>query len=232
MLLAPEERQGSALPRPDLLVAAGKHRDGPVAAPMSRSMQSTSMTWTMGSTRSCSAWGPGDPGMRQGSQVRYHDGPGQVLGSIVVRCAPRNALARSGYGQASSAVRSGRSHRPSRPGTFDMVPRAGDPPFVNGTVARTPAEPVLGGDSRPQTRRGLERIEEVLAAGGEARRRDRARRARHAHRDRGRSGGRVTRLPTRGSRLRGLIPGGAADALPGWPASGSPTVWNRRRVTD
>jgi enamine deaminase RidA (YjgF/YER057c/UK114 family) len=49
---------------------------------------------------------------------------------------------------------------------FDMVRRAGDLLFVNGMVGRTPEGPVVEGGIRPQTRRCLERIEEVLAGEG------------------------------------------------------------------
>jgi enamine deaminase RidA (YjgF/YER057c/UK114 family) len=50
-----------------------------------------------------------------------------------------------------------------------MVRRAGGLLFVIGMVGRTPEGPVIEGGIRPQTRRSLERIDEVLREQGRSR---------------------------------------------------------------
>ena len=52
---------------------------------------------------------------------------------------------------------------------FDRVRTAAGLHFVIGMVGRTPDGPVIDGGIRPQTRRSLERIEEVLAEVGATR---------------------------------------------------------------
>jgi 2-iminobutanoate/2-iminopropanoate deaminase len=52
---------------------------------------------------------------------------------------------------------------------FDMIRTAGGLHFVIGMVGRTPEGPVIEGGIRAQTRRSLERIEEVLATVGKSR---------------------------------------------------------------
>lgn len=52
---------------------------------------------------------------------------------------------------------------------FQQVSRGGGLLFVIGMVGRSPDGPPVKGGVRPQTRRALERIEEVLAAEGRTR---------------------------------------------------------------
>lgn len=52
---------------------------------------------------------------------------------------------------------------------FDRVRTAAGLHFVIGMVGRTPEGPVIEGGIRPQTRRSLERIDEVLAEVGATR---------------------------------------------------------------
>lgn len=52
---------------------------------------------------------------------------------------------------------------------FDKVRSAGGLLFVIGMVGRSPEGPVVEGGIRPQTRRSLERIEEVLVEQGRTR---------------------------------------------------------------
>jgi 2-iminobutanoate/2-iminopropanoate deaminase len=52
---------------------------------------------------------------------------------------------------------------------FDTVRRAGGLLFIIGMVGRTPEGPVIEGGIRPQTRRTLERIDEVLREQGRTR---------------------------------------------------------------
>jgi enamine deaminase RidA (YjgF/YER057c/UK114 family) len=52
---------------------------------------------------------------------------------------------------------------------FEMIRTAGGLHFVIGMVGRSPEGPVVEGGIRPQTRRSLERIEEVLGGVGRSR---------------------------------------------------------------